>query len=230
MTPLPVDIEYYTDPLCSWSWAFEPQWRRLLEEHGPVFSWRYRMSGMIPDWSNYSDPLNSINRPAQMAPQWFHVKSLTGAPLDETIWTVDPPASSYPACLAVKAAERQGPEWGDRYLRRLREAVMLERCNIARPEGLLAAAEEVEGQSGGAFSVSQFELDLEAPETHAAFREDLMQVRYLRIGRFPSLVLRRPGARSLLLTGYRPYEALRAALEHLAPELKARAELLSAST
>ena len=24
-----LSIEYYTDPLCCWSWAFEPQWRRL---------------------------------------------------------------------------------------------------------------------------------------------------------------------------------------------------------
>jgi hypothetical protein len=25
-------IEYFTDPLCSWSWAFEAQWRRLRYE------------------------------------------------------------------------------------------------------------------------------------------------------------------------------------------------------
>lgn len=217
-TASPLEIEYYTDPLCSWSWAFESDWRRLVAEHGHRFAWRYRMGGMIADWRSYSDPLNSVNRPAQMAPQWYHVRTLTGVPLDEGIWLDDPPASSYPACLAMKAAERQGAVWGDRYLRCLREAVMLERRNIARPEVLTELAETLARESGGAFAASRFALDLEASETHDAFRQDLMQARYLRIGRFPSLVLHRHGARSLLLTGCRPYPSLVAALDHLASE------------
>lgn len=40
-------IDYYTDPLCRRSWAFEPHWRRLLAEFGHRFSWRYRLSGLI---------------------------------------------------------------------------------------------------------------------------------------------------------------------------------------
>src|SRR5690242_21305745 len=27
-----LEVIYYTDPLCCWSWAFEPQWRRFLYE------------------------------------------------------------------------------------------------------------------------------------------------------------------------------------------------------
>src|SRR3546814_17149873 len=45
------EIVYFTDPLCSWSWALEPQWRRLLFTFGDRLYWRYRMGGMIPDWT-----------------------------------------------------------------------------------------------------------------------------------------------------------------------------------
>src|SRR5512143_835188 len=133
-----VAVVCYTDPLCSWSWAFEPQWRRLRFEGGDRLAWRYRMGGMIPDWSRYSDPVNAVSRPLQMAPQWFEVRHVTGMPIDERIWFEDPPASSHPACIAVKAAELQSSEAAELYLRRLREAVMLDRRNIARREILLA--------------------------------------------------------------------------------------------
>ena len=59
-----VDVIYYTDPLCSWSWAFEPVWRRLRYELGDQLAWRYRMGGMIPDWRHYADPLNDVASPA----------------------------------------------------------------------------------------------------------------------------------------------------------------------
>ena len=66
----PIEIVYYTDPLCCWSWAFEPHWRRLREEFGGALDWRYRMAAMIADWNSYNDPLNSVNRPVQMGPIW----------------------------------------------------------------------------------------------------------------------------------------------------------------
>jgi putative protein-disulfide isomerase len=59
-------IEYYTDPLCSWSWAFEPQWRYLRYNCGERLTWRYRMGGLLPDWQSYQDPFNDVGNPAQM--------------------------------------------------------------------------------------------------------------------------------------------------------------------
>ncbi|MFP4437871.1 MAG: DsbA family protein [Chloroflexaceae bacterium] len=66
-----------------------------------------------------------------------------GMPVAAGIWNVDPPASSYPACIAVKAAEQQEQTIGAMYLRRLHEAVMLEQRNIVRSEVLLALAEKL---------------------------------------------------------------------------------------
>jgi len=79
----PVEVVYYTDPLCCWSWAFEPHWRRLRAEFGAALDCRYRMAGMIADWGSYSDPLNSVSRPLQMGPIWREAQHLAGVLVDD---------------------------------------------------------------------------------------------------------------------------------------------------
>src|SRR4051812_21150284 len=86
-----LEVTCYTDPLCPWSWAMEPQWRRFRSEYGVQLDWRNVMGGMIADWPSYNDALNSIHNPAQMAAHWYHIRQLTGAPFDETLWSDDPP-------------------------------------------------------------------------------------------------------------------------------------------
>jgi putative protein-disulfide isomerase len=218
-----VFVEYVTDPLCSWSWAFEAQWRRLLYECAGSLDWRYRMGGLLADWRNYDDPLNDIHSPAQMGPQWFQVHELTGMPLDDRLWRIDPPASSYPACIAMKAAERQGRTAADRYLRRLREAAMIECRNIGRRDLLLAIAQETAADS--LFDLNRFSNDLGASETVEMFRQDLRDAAYYNIGRFPTLICHRGDGRGIVLVGYRPYDALQAALEHLVPGIVRRPDL-----
>lgn len=216
-----VFIEYYTDPLCSWSWAFEAPWRALRYTCAGRLTWRYRMGGMLSDWRSYHDPFNDISNPSQMAPQWLQVQELSGMPFDELVWHIDPPNSSYPACLAVKAAQRQGDAAAEQYLRRLREAVMLERRNIARPDILLTIAQET-AQAGSMeepFDFNRFRDDLDAQETREAFRNDLRDASYYGIGRFPTLVLHRTDGRGIVLVGYRPHHVLWTALHALVPAM-----------
>lgn len=228
--PPPLEIHYYTDPLCSWSWAFEAPWRRLRYELGNCLLVRHRMGGMLANWKSFSDPVNSVSRPAQMGPVWFQVRHLTGMPVDDRLWLEDPPASSYPACIACKAAEIQSPQAGELYLRATREAAMIQRRNIARTEVLLAIADEVAAENQGRFNADLFRRDFAGPAAVEAFREDLREARYLEIGRFPSLVLVEEGKAIAVMTGYRPYSTLREAIGGLLPssvparEIKSREE------
>jgi putative protein-disulfide isomerase len=213
-----VEVIYYTDPLCSWSWAFEAVWRRLRYELAGRIAWRYVLGGLLPDWQSFNDPLHSVHRPAQMGPSWYEVRHLTGMLIDERVWIEDPPTSSYPACMAVKAAARQGGAAEEACLRRLREAVMLERRNVARREVLLELFGELAGPPFHALP-SRFQSDLGGEEVLAAFREDLKDASYRGIGRFPAFVLRANG-RAVLLVGYRPYGIFREALAAVAPDLE----------
>lgn len=198
----------------------EPVWRRLRYELGASLTWRYRMGGLLERVDRFSDPVNGISRPAQVGPHWYQVSQISGMPIESRIWVDDPPSSSYPACLAVKAAERQGREHGERYLRRVREAVMLEARNVAHGDVLIALAEDLaEGTKGSAFDLDRFSRDLADPETLLAFEEDLKETRFRDVGRFPTLVLRSPTGHGSIVVGYRPYDLLREAIAHVAPDL-----------
>jgi putative protein-disulfide isomerase len=217
-----ITVVYYTDPLCCWSWAFEPHWRRLRDEFGRALDCRYRMAGMIVGWDSYNDPLNAVSRPVQMGPIWRHAQHLSGVAVDDRIWVEDPPGSSYPACLAVKAAELQSAEAADLYLRRLRQAVMTERRNIARREVLLEVADEVAAAAPQQLDAERLRHDLDAAPAREALREDIKEARYRGIGRFPTLTLRDARGRGVMIVGYRPYETLLAAVVRIAPELAPR--------
>lgn len=215
-----VDIVYYTDPLCSWSWAFEPQWRRLRYEYGDQLRWRYCMGGLLPNWEAFNDPFHAVSRPVQMGPLWYETKYISGMPIRERIWMDDPPASSYPGCMAVKCAALQSPQAEEALLRSLREAVMMEEKNIARQEVILQVAREVESRLPTAFSYERFEQDLLRGAGYEPFRKDLQQVAYQKISRFPTLTLTRSGGTGVIIVGYRPYVVLLEALSVVAPGLK----------
>jgi predicted DsbA family dithiol-disulfide isomerase len=181
------------------------------------------MAGLVADVGAYRDPINDIHNPAQIGPQWLDVANQTGAPLNPALWEGEPPRSSYPACVAAKAAEQLGEPFAERYLRRLREAAMLEARDVSQTEVLLDLADEVGEQHPDAAPADreQFAAALAGPEARRAFRDDLTEVRYRQIGRFPSLLIHRDGGnRGLLLTGYRPYDRLLGALFKVAPDLQ----------
>jgi predicted DsbA family dithiol-disulfide isomerase len=202
-----IDIVYYTDPLCCWSWALEPQLVRLEKEWPGKINWRYCMGGLLPFWGHYVDTYNSIQRPAQMGPLWMHASEMMDVPIAHRIWVEDPPASSYPACIAVKCAELQSAEAGRLYLHFVRKAVMLYGWNIARHKVLQQVAECVAGINK-TFSVTQFEEDMQNDRGLEAFRKDLQEVKYHGINRFPTLLIKRTGSPAKLVTGFRPAEVL----------------------
>lgn len=217
-TPL-IEITYYTDPLCPWSWGFEPQWRRLRYEYEGKIGWRYRMGGMIASWQNYSDPLNDITRPLQMGPLCRQVKHVTGMPVHDFVWVENPPTSSFPACVAVKAAELQSRDVAEQYLRKVREAVMLECRNVARKEVLSELAERLSNEGQVDLDVERFKRDLKGEQALEMFREDLREAARLDIGRFPTLTLQTAERQPLMIVGYRPYEVLLEAVRELEPRL-----------
>src|SRR5438309_9692359 len=90
-----VSITYYTDPLCCWSWALEPQWRKLRYLFQNAITWRYVTGGLLPGWNQFTDGLNSVSRPAQMGPIWMEAAHISGMPINNQVWIRNPPASSY---------------------------------------------------------------------------------------------------------------------------------------
>jgi predicted DsbA family dithiol-disulfide isomerase len=203
-----IEITYYTDPLCCWSWAMEQHRERLSANFKDAITWRYCMSGLLPNWKRYHDHLNSVSRPAQMAPLWLQAARETGVPVYHQLWIKDPPASSYPACVAVKCASLQSFEAGERFLYLLREACMVHGRNIAKYNVLADVAHTMQ-KDISMFDVEKFGADMNNGNGIEAFRKDLEEVKYRNINRFPTFIIRTSTGKALLLTGYRPYDSMK---------------------
>jgi len=221
-----IHIVYYTDPLCCWSWGFEPCWERLLREYADHIIYTYCMGGMISNWTAFNDPLQNIHRPSQMGPMWVEARQLTGMHINENIWVKDPPDSSYPACVAVKAAGLQSSAAAEQLLKAVRKAVMLDGQNIADKKVLKDIAKQTAEKESGELDFDRFCMDFYREPSLEAFRDDLKKVRYHQISRFPTLTFTN-GAKGVMITGYRPYEVLQEALcevaHHLRPMEKKKA-------
>src|SRR3982751_5843478 len=138
-----INVTIYTDPLCCWSWAFESQLQELKTILNGQATWKYRMGGLLPSWSNFYDNINSVSKPIQLGSVWMHAGQIARKPICHQLWVSDPPASSYPACIAVKCAQLQSATAGELMLNLLREACMTNGKNIAKLDVLFEVAEKL---------------------------------------------------------------------------------------
>lgn len=192
-------IEYFTDPLCSYCYAFEPVLDRLIREHGDELDLVTHFGGLLPNWDGFLDPANGISSPRDVAEHWEHVGKLTGVPIKGDVWRTDPVESSYPASIACFAARAFGEEKAALYLRKVREKAFVACKNIAKESVLLEVAEEVQ------ISSSEFIREFHNPAATLAFEADLRYTAEKNVQAFPTLLFY--GASNILrLQGFLPYE------------------------
>lgn len=208
-----LDITYYTDPLCCWSWAMQPQWSRLQNEYAGQLQFSYRMIGLLPSWDRFTDSLHSLSRPSQMGPEWMQAARICGLPIADKIWVTNPPSSSFPACIAVKCAEEQSPTLGNEYLRAARETIMVDGRNIAQTDVLLDIAAYL-ATSHPDFDLKRFKSALLGSAGRQLFRRDVQQAQYLGIRRSPTLICK-TSETTVILRGYQPWDSLQQTVEKL---------------
>jgi predicted DsbA family dithiol-disulfide isomerase len=202
-----IKIIFYTDPLCCWTWAMWPKWEEWKSARGASLSVDYKMGGLLPSWANYHDDLNSISRPVHMAAEWAHAGEVGQVEINDRVLLTDPPASSYPACIAVKAVAIQSTTTAEGYFHLLQKGLMIHGRNITRVEELIKTAELLKVDFPG-FDPLLFREDLLGSRGRLAFSSDLQEVKYLNIIRFPCLIVHRPRRRSVVLAGYQTIDAL----------------------
>ena len=146
----------YTDPACPWSWAAEPALRALETHFGDGLEVRFVMGGLAREFA----------RPLETMRQWIDASAASGMPVDPRLWLDAAPRSSYPSCLAVKAAAEQGLDGA--FLRRAREGFAYERRSLDSAEPLVELARTVPG-----LDVERFRVDLSSHAILEAFGADL---------------------------------------------------------
>lgn len=230
-----LDVVEYTDPLCPWAWGSEPEFRLLRARlrARPEVRVRWRRAYAIL-FDEGDDPAPD---PAAEA-AWYsryvaEVCAHTGAPRPHALDRVA--LSSWPASLAARAAQAQGPLVAERVLRRLRESEFVLGAPADTPGRVLACLHAVPGLDTARLSADAASpavadsvradraearrplpevLDLDGPPPHpgAAKELDGGGHRYA----LPTLLLRGPGG-TRVVPGRRPHDAYAEALAEVLP-------------
>jgi predicted DsbA family dithiol-disulfide isomerase len=104
----------------------------------------------------------------RMMAGWLRGAEQSGMPFDPLIWRDAPLRSSYPACIAMKAASDQSPgDGGYAYLRAMREGIMCFRRKLDTPDALIDVAR------GVGLDIERFKLDISSNAILEAFGNDL---------------------------------------------------------
>lgn len=204
----PVTIVYYTDPICSSCWGIEPQLRKLKLEYGAYFDIEYKMGGLLPDWSYNS---GGISKPGDVAHHWDDVSKYYEMPIDGGVWLEDPLDSSYPLCIAMKAAQIQDKDKAIKYMRIVRERLYLDKKNMAKWDNLADAAVPA------GLDVAKLKKDFDG-DARKLFQNDLDYARKLGVRGFPTLFFSDGESQQFMVYGSKPYASFENALLAIYPD------------
>lgn len=241
-----LEIVEFTDPACPWAWGSEPTFRRLRHalrgaEEAGVVSWR-RVCGILFDEDD--DPAPDPVAEARWYAEFVAgIAGHTGAPFAHRLERVA--LSSWPASLAMKAAEAQGAPVAERVLRRLRESTFVVGTPADSERGVRDAVTGVPG-----LDQERLLRDMRDPSTTRAVRRDWRETRSpascvletdgpgphggrakVVNGRhryaLPTLRLTGPGG-TVHVPGWRPYDAYAGAVLRASPGISLLSGLLPA--
>jgi hypothetical protein len=134
-------------------------------EFGESLSFTWVMGGLARDYTSRRGVYEWLTA------HWLEVASETRMPIDPLMWKEGPIGSTYPACMAMKAAQEQAGDGGYRYLRALREGLLCFRRKLDTTEALVESAREV------GLDVGRFRIDLASNAIVEAFGYDLEATR-----------------------------------------------------
>ncbi len=214
-------VTEYTDPISVWCWGCEPAIRRIECRYPDAVDLRYVMGGLFEDFAPMREYWTRMSGGRWKEAVLTFLTAVGGQHrmpmnVEGMMETMDDFRSTWPACVAVKAADRQGDAAGWRYLRRLREAGLVEGRPIHRREVQIAAA----GDAG--LDLDRFVDALEHGSADTAFREDLAVCRAQKVQGFPTFDVQF-GLATIRLEGYQPWESFDQTLRTLNPALAPRA-------
>jgi len=212
VSELPIEIVHFADPWCWWSWGLEPVIQRLREVYGDNVQVTYKMGGQF---ESLQDWMQEYGVDEHTTLDWVRESvELTKMPVRPDYYFRTEVTSSYPACRAFKAAQRQSEALAARYFRRMMEAFALE-CRPATDDELVRLAAAI-GLDGDALR-----RDLVSEEITRTFEADMDEMRRSGVN-FVSLLIRNRQGQQVVkgdMFTAKPFEAI---IDDLVPGLPKR--------
>jgi predicted DsbA family dithiol-disulfide isomerase len=204
----PIEIYLFIDPVCAECWELEPILKKLQIEYGRYFSLKYVLSGKLTD-------LNRKKRKCDNRTELFEkTASQSGLNCDRNLRIENPAHSPFIASIAIKAAELQGRKAGIRFIRLIREVLLLERQDITNFEVLKECAKKA------GLDVEEFISDIHSKSAAKAFQCDLKITSEMDVQEIPTLVFFNENAEEegIKIAGVYPYDIYVQILEEMLSE------------
>ena len=195
----------FTDPMMGLSYEQEPVYEKLAAHFGDRLVFRYVMSGLVRDVSDFMLPeeralpaeegIRLYNR--RLARIYKGEEGIGGLPINMDgfhLFDADHRSSS-PLCIAYKAAEKAFS-----FLLKLRRATIVETRQTTKTDELISIAEEA------GLDKAQFRRAFEDGRASEAFQKDLELTRSLGIRQLPTVLIQY-GEKAVLVNGMASYEA-----------------------
>lgn len=208
----------FTDPMMGLSYEQEPVYEKLAAHFGDRLVFHYVMSGLVRDVSDFMVPeeralpaeegIRLYNR--RLAQIYKGEEAIGGLPINMDgfhLFDADH-RSSYPLCMAYKAAELCCPEKALAFLLKLRRATIVETRQTTRTDELIAVAADA------GLDPEQFRICFEDGRAAEAFQKDLELTRSLGIRQLPTVLIE-GGEKSLLVSGMASYDTFISLIDKL---------------
>jgi len=205
-------IAHFTDPICFWCYAMEPEMRKIRMLLGNRLDYRIVMGVLssdvrdftgFDDWSEmrYSffriELADHLAKAAEQVGMPFSIDYLQSCSPEELI--------SLPLCKAYCAMKMLDEDIAEAYLRRMRECVFAEGHSLGSTEKLVELASEFP------VDTDRFQTILEKDEMEPVLAEGLSECRAWGVTAFPTLLMEY-GESRLVISGYCSYQQLRQAI------------------
>ncbi len=188
-------LYYVHDPMCSWCWAFKPTWQKIKKSLPKSVAVHSLLGGLAAD----TDQPMPEQMQLMLQQTWRRIATtVPGTVFNYAFWTENSPRrATYPACRAVIAAARQGPELEERMLIAIQHAYYLNAKNPSDDTVLLKLAQKI------GCNMKRFNADLNGKTTASTLRQNIELAAELKVSGFPSLILeRRSGTRNQITVNY----------------------------
>lgn len=205
-------IAHFTDPLCFWCYAMEPEMRKIRVLLDGQLEYRIVMGVLSADireiigYDEEADLRYELYR-AMLANHFRDVAPKVGMPLSLDNMLAHGPEDlvSLPLSLAYCAMRMIDADIAEAYLRRMRECVFAEGRSLSSVEDQVALASEFP------IDVDLFRANLEGDEVAKVLQQGVDECRLYGIAAFPTLILQW-GDKRVAVQGYHTFEELKQAI------------------
>ncbi len=174
-------LYYIYDPMCSWCYAFEPCLAELQQRLPQQLNLKMLLGGLAPDTTEVMPAATQ----AMIQRAWQQIeKQVPNVRFNFDFWSKNTAyRSTYPACRAILAAQKQSPAFAEALRKTIQHAYYQQAKNPSLNAVLIDCAQQI------ALDSAQFSADLISPEVHAELKAQIQFSRALDVSSYPSLRL-----------------------------------------